>query len=943
MSNVLTEKFIRLKTAVGGNREVTAYEDTFGMTKEEQAHITRPNQWNTRILSELEFALNLREDGAFDEAIGRALDLLLKAMEEEGVLSNAVCQKAEGLLEPLQQEAKNYQLILAAHAHIDMNWMWSYPETVAATLATFRTMLTLMEEYPDFHFSQSQAAVYEIVEKYDPDMMEEIKQRIREGRWECTASAWVEADHNMPNTESMLRHIAYTRKYLSEKWGLQDFEIDFSPDTFGHNAFLAEVDHFSGVKYFYHCRGLKEDEILYRYRAPSGHELLTYREPFWYNAAVTPRMGVAAPLISRRCAGLKTGLAIYGVGDHGGGPTRRDIEFAQEMMQWPVFPALRFGTVREFFHAAESVREKLPVIDHEVNYFAPGCYTTQSRIKQGNRRMEAQLCDTEVLGTAAQKWTGFRPDQDGLREAWQKVLFTHFHDILTGSCVQDTREHAMGLYQQSAAMAQSQMSRAMQVICKNIDTSALGGSENDPHSQSEGAGGGFHVENFGGFPCPERGNGLTRVFQLFNPTALPRKEVVELTSWDWVGDLKRAYVTDAAGRKLPFQLVDGQLQKYWDHQYFRFLVQAEVPAAGYTTVVLRQRQAEKYPVYFQSGERVSALFDDLVLENSRLRAVLDKGTGRIRSLRVDGEELVDKDAGFFLLETEPATSNAWQIGRHIRKTPVEQCVDLRWTERGPLRQSVQAKYRIASSTLEVTYTLEEGSDTLKLATKTDWHEIGGATIPVLAFHAPLSYQPSHFRYDTAAGSVCRESTANDVPGLQYGLAVREQGEGLMMMSDCKYGYRGEGSTLGLTLLNSSTSPDPYPERGIHQFVIGLTACADRPAAAENKATAFCHGVQYQSNSIHPGTLPAEKQLVTLESETAVLSAVWMEGTEMRVRLYETGGKASRGVFHLEDKVAGAQICDGLGDPLEGKAEVNGTTVCFTSQPYQLMEIHITFA
>ena len=283
-------------------------------------------------------------------------------------------------------------------------------------------------------------------------------------------------------------------------------------------------------------------------------------------------------------------------------------------MRWPVFPALRFGTVREFFHAAESVREKLPVIDHEVNYFAPGCYTTQSRIKQGNRRMEAQLCDTEVLGAAAQKWTGFRLNQDGLREAWQKVLFTHFHDILTGSCVQDTREHAMGLYQQSAAMAQSQMSRAMQAICKNIDTSALGGRENDPHSQSEGAGGGFHVESFGGFPCPERGNGLTRVFQLFNPTAQPRKEVVELTSWDWVGDLKRAYVTDAAGRKLPFQLVDGQPQKYWDHQYFRFLVQAEVPAAGYTTVVLRQRQAEKYPVYFQSGERISTLFDDLVLE-----------------------------------------------------------------------------------------------------------------------------------------------------------------------------------------------------------------------------------------------------------------------------------------------------------------------------------------
>lgn len=110
MSKVLTEKFIRLKTAVGGNREVTAYEDTFGMPKEEQAHITRPNQWNTRILSELEFALNLREDGAFDEAIERALDILLKAMKADGVLNNAVCQEAEDALAPLQEEAKSYRL-----------------------------------------------------------------------------------------------------------------------------------------------------------------------------------------------------------------------------------------------------------------------------------------------------------------------------------------------------------------------------------------------------------------------------------------------------------------------------------------------------------------------------------------------------------------------------------------------------------------------------------------------------------------------------------------------------------------------------------------------------------------------------------------------------------------------------------------------------------------
>ena len=107
-----------------------------------------------------------------------------------------------------------HQLILAAHAHIDMNWMWSFNETVAATLATFRSMVNIMDQYPEFKFSQSQGALYRIVEEYDPDMMEEIKKRIAQGRWEVTASAWVETDKNMPGGESLLRHIQYTKEYM---------------------------------------------------------------------------------------------------------------------------------------------------------------------------------------------------------------------------------------------------------------------------------------------------------------------------------------------------------------------------------------------------------------------------------------------------------------------------------------------------------------------------------------------------------------------------------------------------------------------------------------------------------------------------------------------------------------------------------------------------------
>ena len=231
--NNITAKFIKLKTSVGGNREKRSYEHTFGKTVEEKANITRPNSANVRILSELEFLMHLSEvcNGAYDNLLLEALDYLLDCNRQQGVLTNQACETAENMLLPAQKAAKEYKVILAAHSHIDMNWRWSYNETVAITLSTFRSILNIMEQYPEFCFSQSQASVYKIVEEFDPNMMEEIKARIAEGRWEVTATAWVETDKNMPSGESLLRHIEYTYEYLTKVWGVKRLEVDFSPDT----------------------------------------------------------------------------------------------------------------------------------------------------------------------------------------------------------------------------------------------------------------------------------------------------------------------------------------------------------------------------------------------------------------------------------------------------------------------------------------------------------------------------------------------------------------------------------------------------------------------------------------------------------------------------------------------------------------------------------------
>lgn len=944
--SLLTEKYVRLKTSIGGNREKMGFEDTFGMSKEEQAHITRPSKSNVRVINELEFAIKLSEElgGKHDGIIDEALDYLLSKMKAEGVLTNSACAKAEEILSPMEADAKAYTVILVGHAHIDMNWMWSFNETVAIVLATFRSILNIMDQYPEFHFSQSQAAVYKIVEDYDPELMEKIKARIAEGRWEVTASSWVENDKNMPGTEAMLRHIQCTRDYLGNVWGVKDFDIDFSPDTFGHSGNMPEIDTFGGIRYFYHCRGLADDKILYRYKGLSGKELLAYKEPYWYNGAITPHIGSGLIEISRKCAGLKTGLIVYGVGDHGGGPTRRDIERGLEMMTWKIYPTVKFGTMREFFHAAESVRENLPVVDHEINYFAPGCYTTQSRLKRGNKRTEAALNDAEAMSVLAGSAAKFPYAKEKMDKAWQDLLFTHFHDILTGSCVQDTREHAMGLFQTSIATANTQIQNAMRVISENIDTSSILVDIDPYNTQSEGAGAGYGIENFVGVPSTERGSGRTRIFHIFNTLAFERKEIVEVTVWDWTGDMREICVKDHAGSPIDFQLVDTALQQYWDHKYFRILVDVTVPAFGYTTIVLAQKEPSVYRAYRQLNERVSRFYDDIVLKNDRISATISSKSGRIISIcGKDGKNLLkDGDAaGLVLLETETVTSNAWQIGRTIREIPVDKCLELKLTNDGVLRKSVTAKYQIGDSIADVVYSLDQHSHAIQTSMKIDWHGIGSETIPVLAYRVPVSYNAEKYIYDIPGGTIERSELHNDVPGVRYGLAENEEGESILISSDSKYGYRGENNSLTLTLINSSTSPDPYPERGIQQVTIWTAVTTDEAAQNVKYADSWNHKLFYQPSNSHHGTLPMESSLFTFESDVTALCAVApAENHEICLLVSEVNGVGGNLKVEFNKTIRHAIVTNWIDEPINITVPITENKLDCKIGKDQLFKIHV---
>ncbi len=890
--------------------------------------------WASRIICQIGYAFKVSgvNEYRFNSLIEDAVEYLYKGYCEEGTITRSMAQKAESIMAEMSKAAKDFKMICAAHAHIDMNWMWGFPETVAITLDTFRTMLDLMEEYPQYKFSQSQASVYRIVEEYNPAMLEEIKKRIKEGRWEVTASTWVETDKNMPNGESLARHILYTKKYLSKLLGINpdSLKIDFEPDTFGHSLNVPEILNKGGVEYYYHCRGY-DGHNIYRWKSPSGSSVVVYREPSWYNADIEPSMVLYVPEFCTKY-GIDTALKVYGVGDHGGGPTRKDIERIIDMSGWPVYPEISFGSFSQYFDTLKNIKDKLPVEDKELNFVFTGCYTSQSRIKTANRIGEAKLNEAESFSSISAAFAGGGYKSECFKEAWENVLFNHFHDILPGSGVIDTREYAMGLFQKTAAIANTQTAMALGNIASRIDTSQLFNIREDiSETRSEGAGVGYGIMDFS-LPQTERGSGINRIFHLFNPSDCERRELVEIVVWDWEGSPERILFRNSSGEKAEHQVVENKEfqhgdSRYWGHKYLKLLVDAVVPAYGYSTYTLSELEPDGVYYGMDTNPRVEVL-KSYVLENENLRVEFDSKNASIISLydKKDGNELVEsmRPAGVFRLveEADGKKMTSWVVGRYMDVLDLNSNENVKIlginSDGKSLRQWIEYEIKFRDSRLKVNVSLARNCTRIDFNVECDWQEraVKGGFVPQLNFYVPFGYMCKNYKYDIPFGTIERPGMDMDVPANSWALGVpRDKGSrALMLVTASKYGFRGKDNSLAVTLIRSSYYPDPYPENNIHKFRFALNALdGSANIIPVKQAFDYNHPISFLSGKVHKGDLPLQKSFINAEGENAVVSAVKMpengSSGSLIIRVYETEGTRTDMAVAFAKKIKKAYYVD----------------------------------
>jgi alpha-mannosidase len=369
---------------------------------------------------------------------------------------------------------------LLANAHLDPVWLWDWREGLNEGIITCRTMLDLMDDFPDYTFIRGEASIYEHIEKHDPATFKRIAKRVAEGRWDVIGGSWVQADNNLPATETIVRQYLHGNRTFTRMFG-KAATAGWAPDAFGQAGGLPDIMAGAGLTDFMYCRPEAAvnpfDLPAFWWEGPAGNRVLAYR-PYnrWYcfeRHELFVHLDRALEAASRHS--IENVAFLYGVGNHGGGATRRMLE---ELPQWaakhPEVKLVHSGLHRFFAALRAEVKKRkiaLPVQKNELNFVLRGCYASVAKFKWAFRRTEARLMTAETLdGLVAADPVNRRKPAD-LDRDWQGVLFNSFHDILPGTSIERAYDDLLAWLGGTVHTCRGLELDAVNTLAARIDTS----------------------------------------------------------------------------------------------------------------------------------------------------------------------------------------------------------------------------------------------------------------------------------------------------------------------------------------------------------------------------------------------------------------------------------------------------------------------------------------
>ncbi len=327
------------------------------------------------------------------------------------------------------------KMYMICNAHIDPVWLWRRQDGISAVLSTFRSAANLLEKY-DFIFCHNESYSYELVEKYDGELFERIKKLSAAGKWVVSGGWYIQPDCNMPSGESIMRHIEEGKKFFFSRFGYTP-DVAINYDSFGHNEGLIQILAKNGYKGYIICRPAPaESDIPENFTwTKNGFSVKVARPNEHYNSLKGQARAKGEALIAGNSCERK--LFLWGIGNHGGGPSEIDLKAIDDLMKTSSVEIV-YAVPDDYFAEADFSEQ----YSRSMTPCMPGCYTTQTRIKQRHRNLENEYYLTEKMCLLGLLDGGEYPEEK-LSEALKELLFSEFHDSLPGTGIKEVEEQIL--------------------------------------------------------------------------------------------------------------------------------------------------------------------------------------------------------------------------------------------------------------------------------------------------------------------------------------------------------------------------------------------------------------------------------------------------------------------------------------------------------------------
>ena len=838
-------------------------------------------------------------------------------------LYNSVAPAVQILKNGIAKAGAPMDVIIHAtgHAHIDVAWLWTLGQTRRKSERTFHNVIRLMEQFPDYHFSQSQPHLYQFIKEDQPQLFEEIKQQIKQGRWEPMGGMWVEADCNLSGAESLARQFLLGRTFFKEHFG-KDAEspVLWLPDVFGYAWALPQLIKQAGLKYFMTIKigwsqynRLPYDTFLWQ--GIDGTQVLTHFSTVpdpgmyasTYNAMADAReaLGTWQNFLQKDLH--KNLLMAYGFGDGGGGPTREMLENIEVMKNFPSLPQVKQSSVKTFFESLQSElhdKDRTPVWNGELYLeYHRGTYTTQARNKLANRKAEFLLHDAEFISTYASFFANYQYPMTNYQQAWQTICLNQFHDIIPGSSIGPVYEESQQQYAELNQNVTQLRDQALQVIASHLDADLI----------------------------------------LVNATSFTQPALVFIPS-----DSLQRFTLD--GQPVPAQQTDsgfwldaGEMQPY---------------------SVMGLKTADRRPPTEMAKSSVSSdqpsAVSGQILENNFLRVEINSAGDitRIFDKKANREVLPPNAVAnqFQLFEDRPMTYDAWDIDIYYddKMWLAEPAASIEFVEYGELRQTIRIKRRVMNSEITQQISLNRNSPRLDFDTHVHWQE----RFMLLKVAFPVDVLSPQATYEIQWGNVTRPTHRNTSwdwarfeTCAHKWVDLSEGDYGVSMLNDCKYGHDIHGNVMRLTLLRSPTIPDPMADIGEHEFKYSLYPHAggwneetQREAYLLNDPIITFmtadNRPQTEQNR-QPSAVSGLTSLVTCESPNVIIETIKQteDGNGIIVRLYESQRKRGQVRVTFRSEVESAWVTNLL-EENESALSVDQDSIILNLKPYQIVTMRI---